>query len=176
MSGLAASLPEGLNRFGHIQIFMVAIYAKLQRIFEMAIGYAVKHNRLPMGRLLRRLLFSRRDAMLTEESVEVGAVDVDFAAYLREGDEALVAVVLPRLGGYAEELAGGFGFYPFAAGVIGVAPGDEVDDLLQCGMEISPFFFRHCEQQCRWGDILRCTLHSGVRFLIPSTKKIEPGV
>lgn len=25
---------------------MVAIYAKLQRIFEMAIGYAVKHNRL----------------------------------------------------------------------------------------------------------------------------------
>ena len=45
--GLAASLPVGLNRFGHIQIFMVAIYAKLQRIFEMAIGYVVKHNRLP---------------------------------------------------------------------------------------------------------------------------------
>ena len=42
--GLAASLPMGLNRFGHIQIFMVAIYAKLQRIFEMAIGYVVKHN------------------------------------------------------------------------------------------------------------------------------------
>lgn len=39
----------GLNRFGHIQIFMVAIYAKLQRIFEMAIGYAIKHNRLPLG-------------------------------------------------------------------------------------------------------------------------------
>ena len=132
----------GLNRFGHIQIFMVAIYAKLQRIFEMAIGYAVKHNRLPMG----SLLFSRRDAMLTEEGVEVGAVDVDFATYLREGDEALVAVVLPCLWRYSKQLAGGFGFYPFAAGVIGVAPGDEVDDLLQCGMEVAPFFFRHYEQ------------------------------
>lgn len=71
------------------------------------------------------------DAMLAEEGVEVGAVDVDFAAYLREGDEALVAVVLPRLGGDAEELSSSFGFYPFAAGVVGVAPGDEVDDLLQ---------------------------------------------
>jgi len=97
--------------------------------------------------------------MLAEEGVEVGAVDVDFAAYLREGDEVLVAVILPRLWGDAEELAGCFGFYPFAAGVIGVAPGDEVDDLLQRGMEISPFFFRHYEQQCRWGDILRGALH-----------------
>ena len=111
--------------------------------------------------------------MIAEEGVEVGAVDIDFAAYLGEGDEALIAVVLPCFGGNAEELAGCFGFYPFAVEVIGVASGDEVDDLLQCGMEISPFFFRHCEQQCRWGDILRCTLHSGVRFLIPSTKKIE---
>ena len=110
----------------------------------MAIGYVVKHNRLPMG----SLLFSRRDAMLAEEGIEVGAVDVDFAAYLREGNEALVAIVLPRLGGDAKEFAGGFGFYPFAAGVIGVASGDEVDDLLQCGMEVAPFFFRHYEQQC----------------------------
>ena len=84
--------------------------------------------------------------MLAEEGVEVGAVDVDFAAYLREGDEALVAVVLPRLGGDAEELAGSFGFYPFVAGIIGVASGDEVDDLLQCVMEIAPLFFRHYEQ------------------------------
>ena len=45
--GLVASLPVGLNRFDHIQIFMVAIYAKLQRIFETTIGYVVKHNRLP---------------------------------------------------------------------------------------------------------------------------------
>lgn len=111
--------------------------------------------------------------MLAKEGVEVGAADVDFAAYLGEGDEALVAVVLPRLGGDAKELAGSFGFYPFAAGVIGVASGDEVDDLLQRIVEVAPFFFGHCEQQCRWGEILRCTLHSGVRFLIPSTKKIE---
>ncbi len=81
--------------------------------------------------------------MRAEEGVEVGAVDVDFAADLGEGDEPLVAVVLPRLGGDAKELAGLFGFYPFATGVIGVASGDEVDDLLQCVMEIAPFFFRH---------------------------------
>lgn len=82
MIGLVASLPVGLNRFGHIQIFMVAIYAKLQRIFEMAIGYAVKHNRLSLG----GLLFSRRDSVLSEECVEVGTVDIDFTADLREGD------------------------------------------------------------------------------------------
>ena len=97
--------------------------------------------------------------MRAEEGIEVGAADVDFAAYLREGDEALVAVVLPRLGRDAKELAGSFGFYPFATGVIGVASGDKVDDLLQRGMEVAPLFFRHYEQQCRWGDILWCTLH-----------------
>ena len=86
--------------------------------------------------------------MLSEEGVEVGAVDVDFAADLGEGDEALVAIVLPCLWGDAEELAGCFGFYPFAVEVIGVASGDEVDDLLQCGMEVAPFIFRHYEQQC----------------------------
>lgn len=84
--------------------------------------------------------------MLAEEGAEVGAVDVDFAAYLGEGDEALVAIVLPCLGGDAKELAGSFGFYPFATGVIGVASGDEVDDLLQRGMEVAPFIFRHYEQ------------------------------
>lgn len=84
--------------------------------------------------------------MLSEEGVEVGAVDVDFAADLREGNYAFVAIVLPRLWGDAEELSSSFGFYPFAAGVVGVAPGDEVDDLLQCGMDVAPFFFRHYEQ------------------------------
>ena len=49
-------------------------------------------------------------SVLAEEGVEVGTVNVDFAAYLREWDEALVAVVLPRLGRDAEELAGSFGF------------------------------------------------------------------
>ena len=115
--GLAASLPVGLNRFGHIQIFMVAIYAKLQRIFEMAIGYAVKHNRLP----LERLLFCGGDTMFSEEGVEVGAADVDFASDLREWDEALVSVVLPCFWRNSEDFTGCFGFYPFAAGVIEVA-------------------------------------------------------
>lgn len=137
--GLEAYLPVGLNRFGHIQIFMVDIYAKLQRIFEMAIGYVAEHNRLPW----KRLLFSRCYPMRAEEGVEVGAVDVDFAADLGEGDEALVAVVLPRPGGDAEDFADFVGLKPFAAGVIGVASGNQVDDLLQCVMEIAPFFFRH---------------------------------
>lgn len=44
--------------------------------------------------------------MLAEEGVKVGAVDVDFATYLREGDEASVAVILPRLGGRCQ---GAFG-------------------------------------------------------------------
>ena len=35
------------------------------------------------------------DAMAEEEVVNIGLVDVDFAANLGEGDEALVAVVLP---------------------------------------------------------------------------------
>ena len=99
--------------------------------------------------------------MLAEEGVEVGAVDVDFATDLREGDEALVAIVLPCLGGDAKELAGSFGFYPFASGVVSVASGDKVDDLLQRVMEVAPFFFRHYEQQCRGGDVLQGALHSG---------------
>lgn len=70
----------------------------------MAIGFAVKHNRLP----LKSLLFCGGDTVFSEEGVEVGAVDVDFAADLREGDEALVAVILSRLGGDAKEFAGGF--------------------------------------------------------------------
>ena len=40
--------------------------------------------------------------MVAQECVEIGAVDVDFAADLGEGDEALVAVVLPRLLGNTE--------------------------------------------------------------------------
>ena len=36
--------------------------------------------------------------MAVEEGIEVGAVDVDFATDLGEGDDALVAVVLPRFG------------------------------------------------------------------------------
>ena len=53
--------------------------------------------------------------MLAEEGVEGGADDVDFAAYLGEGDEALIAVVLPRLGGDAEDFADFVGFKPVFA-------------------------------------------------------------
>lgn len=109
----------------------------------MAIGYAVKHNRLP----LKSLLFYSGDPVLSEEGVEVGAVHVDFAADLREGNNALVAVVLPCLWRNSEDFPRVFGFYPFAAGVFGVAAGDQVDDLLQCVMESAPLFFRyhyHC--------------------------------
>lgn len=70
----------------------------------MAIGYVVKHNRLP----LKSLLFYSGNTMLSEEGVEVGAVDVDFAPDLREGDDALVPVILPRLWGDAKELTGIF--------------------------------------------------------------------
>ncbi len=38
------------------------------------------------------------NAMSEEEIVNIGLVDVDFAANLGEGDEALVAVVLPCFG------------------------------------------------------------------------------
>ncbi len=38
------------------------------------------------------------DAMAEEKVVNIGLVDVDFAANLGEGDEALVAVVLPCFG------------------------------------------------------------------------------
>lgn len=54
--------------------------------------------------------------MLAKEGVEVGAVDVDLATYLREGDEALVAVVLPRLRRDAEDFADFVGLKPVLAG------------------------------------------------------------
>ena len=56
------------------------------------------------------------NAMAEEEIVDVGAADVDFAANLRERDEALVAVVLPRLGRDAEDFADFVGLKPVFAG------------------------------------------------------------
>lgn len=86
----------------------------------MAIGYAVKHNRLP----LKSLLFYSGDEVFPEEGVEVGTVDVDFAADLREGNDALVAIVLPCLWRYPEDFPRIFGFYPFAVGIICIATGN----------------------------------------------------
>lgn len=86
----------------------------------MTIGYAVKHNRLP----LESSLFYSRDTVPSEEGVEVCAVDVDFAADLREGNYALVAIVLPGLWRDSEDFACIFGFYPFAVGIFCIATGN----------------------------------------------------
>ena len=105
-----------------------------------------------MGRLLRRLLFSRRDAMLTEESVEVGAVDVDFAAYLREGDEALIAVVLPRLGGDAEDFADFVGLKPVFAGTSGLGFLDYLNETVEFLVQLLPLIlWNHKHERCRGG-------------------------
>ena len=85
--------------------------------------------------------------MFSEEGIKVGTVDVDFAPDLREGNNALVTVVLPCLWRDSEDFTGIFGFYPFAAGVVGVASGDQVHDVLQRIMEVSPFFFRYDKKQ-----------------------------
>lgn len=45
--------------------------------------------------LERKIELLLSNSMLVEEIVNIGLVDVDFAANLGEGDEALVAVVLP---------------------------------------------------------------------------------
>ena len=78
----------------------------------------MEDGRTPKSASIRFTRFNNLSAypVLAEEGVEVGAVDVDFAAYLGEGDEALVAVVLPRLGGDAEDFADFVGFKPVLAG------------------------------------------------------------
>jgi len=92
--------------------------AKLLKINETANVYAVKHSHLPshFRRISVTVSLPSAYPMRAEEGVEVGAADVDFATYLGEGDEALVAVVLPRLGGYAEDFADFVGFKPVFAG------------------------------------------------------------
>ena len=84
-----------------------------------------------MERVLALLLLLFPYAVRAEEGVEVGAVDVDFAADLGEGDEALVAVVLSRLGGDAEENAGSFGFKPVFAGASGLGFLDYRDETVE---------------------------------------------
>ena len=69
--------------------------------------------------------------MLVEEGVEVGAADVDFATYLGEGDEALVAVVLPRLGGYAEDFADFVGLKPVFAGASNLGFLDNLNETVK---------------------------------------------
>lgn len=69
--------------------------------------------------------------MLSEEGIEVSAVDVDFATDLGERNEALVAVVLPRLGGYAEDFADFVGLKPVFAGISGPGFLDHRDETVE---------------------------------------------
>ena len=73
--------------------------------------------------------------MLTKEGIKVGAVDVDFATYLGEGDEALVAVVLPRLGGYAEDFADFVGLKPVFAGASNLGFLDYLNETVEFLMQ-----------------------------------------
>lgn len=75
------------------------------------------------------------DAVTVEVGAEVGAVDVDFAAYLGEGYDALVAVVLPCFGRDSEQFSRGFGFQPFGVAVGGVAVLDHLGEGVEFVVE-----------------------------------------
>lgn len=78
--------------------------------------------------------------MLAEEGVEVGAVDVDLAADLREGDEALVSVILPRLRRDAEDFADFVGLKPVFAGISGPGFLDHRDETVEFLVQRLPLF------------------------------------
>ena len=121
----------------------------------------MEDGRTPKSASIRFTRFNNLSAypVLAEEGVEVGAVDIDFAAYLREGDETFGRGSSATSWGRCRGACGLLRILSIAVGVIGVAPGDEVDDLLQHVMEVAPFFFRHYERQCRGADILQGALH-----------------
>lgn len=73
-------------------------------------------------------MFVAFDPMAADVGVDGGAVDVDFAADLGEGDDALVAVVLPCFGRDSEQFSRGFGFQPFGVAVGGVAVLDHLGE------------------------------------------------
>ena len=75
------------------------------------------------------------NSMLVEEIVNIGLVDVDFAANLGERDEALVAVVLPCLWGDAEDFSRFFGFEPVATGVASLGFLDHVGQSVKFFMQ-----------------------------------------
>ena len=75
------------------------------------------------------------DAVTTEVGIEVGAVDVNFAADLGEGDDALVAVVLPCFGRDSEQFPGGFGFKPLGVTVGGVTVLDHLREAVELVVE-----------------------------------------
>ena len=87
------------------------------------------------------------DAMAEEEIVNIGLVDIDFAANLGEGDEALVAVVLPCFWGDAEEFSRFFGFEPVAAGAASLGFLDHIGQSVEFLMQGLPFFLGYQEHE-----------------------------
>ncbi len=73
--------------------------------------------------------------MLLKEFVYIGAIDVDFAADLGEGDKALVAIVLPCFGGDSEEYSRFFGFEPVAVGAASLVFLDHVGQSVKFIMQ-----------------------------------------
>ena len=72
------------------QEFLLLIYS--EGIHIQTLDYVRCHH----SEYKIELLLSK--SMLVEKIVNIGVVDVDFATNLGEGDEALVAVVLPCFG------------------------------------------------------------------------------
>lgn len=89
------------------------------------------------------------NTMAEEEIINIGLVDVDFTAYLREGDEALIAVVLPRLGGDAKELPRFFGFEPVGVRAASLGFLDHVGQSVKFLMQRLPFFLGYQEHEGR---------------------------
>ena len=75
------------------------------------------------------------DPVRAEAGIEVGAVNVDFSANLGEGDDALVAVVLPCFGRDSEQLSRGFGFQPFGIAVGSVAVFNHLREAVELVVE-----------------------------------------
>lgn len=90
------------------------------------------------------------NTMAEEEIINIGLVDVDFAANLGEGDEALIAVVLPCFGWDAEEFSRFFGFEPVAVGAASLGFLDnDVGKSVKFFMQWLPFFLGYQEHE-RW--------------------------
>ena len=81
--GFSAFLRECLKRSGHVQIFVVAIYAKLQRIFEIIRGYAVKHN-LEVVQMYDFLIWEERCCFSAVLLSRVGIINNSLSQNLRQ--------------------------------------------------------------------------------------------
>ena len=71
----------------HLSVFLLLIYSEWIHI-QILDYVSCNHS-------AHKIEFLSSNSMLVQELVNIGGVDVDFAANLGEWDEALVAVVLP---------------------------------------------------------------------------------